>query len=136
MKRGYRLCYYKNIPTEDIEKIIHYFTSSWNGVHAGGIKEWFSSKNSYKCRTKSGAFFRRGNFGLLLDDEKYVFRRLSHNRRVFGVCPIDILEGKNEPINTNQCMCGEHRAGQKVRIKGGFKESDFVTYYEEGEIKG
>ena len=130
MNRGYRVVYHKTIPETDIHTVVEYINTK--------IIPWFSSENSYKSRRDSGAYFRRGNFGLILDekDNKYVFRRLSKNRRIFGVLPITLLEGKHSKIEIKQCMCGLHRAGQKVRIVGGFRESDWIKIYEEGSITG
>lgn len=130
MKRGFRLVLHKDIPEADRKLCLDYLQND--------ILPWFSSDDSYKCRAESGAFFRRGKLGLTLGEgDKYAFRRLVKNRRIFGIMPVDKLERKDgEPIEVRQCMCGIHRAGQMVNIVGGFNESDFEVIHEVGEIKG
>lgn len=130
MNFGFRLCYYKEIPQEDVGKCLKY-------LHE--IEGLFNTEESYKVGySKSGSLFRRGNFGVIVDEpeNKYCFRRLIKNRRIFGVVPISLLEGKNGPINLKQCSCGEHRAGQKVKLKIRFNENDYITVFEVGKIKG
>lgn len=65
--------------------------------------------------------------------------RMCKNRRIFGILPISLLETKDgsklEDIST-MCMCEGHSGGQKVKLKTGFNEDEYVTLYEIGEIKG
>lgn len=130
MKYGFRIVYHKDIPLEDL----------------GIIKSWledkvvmFTSEKSYKVGyNNSHSFYRRGIFGLLLNKpkNKYTFRRLSKNRRIFGIVPIDKLQGIKEEISLNMCMCADHLGGIRVKLKKKFNENDWITFYETGEIKG
>ena len=133
MKFGFRITYHKSIP---YSKELLYFLESQ--------KTQFCSPDSYKCRTDSGAFFRRGLLGLAVGSDFqinqnpviYTFKRLSRNRRVFGLVPISLLVPKNPPINLEQCMCAIHRGGQRVNLAVPYNESDYETYFETGNIKG
>lgn len=128
MKMGFRIVYHKSICLNEIQEFLE------------KEKKHFCSPSSYKVGySHSSSFYRRGVFGFTVDEQtlKYTFRRLVKNRRIFGVVPIILLERVDgKELELKQCMCGEHRGGQKVKIKGGFREGDFVTYFEKGEIKG
>lgn len=110
-------------------------------------KEWGEKhKTGYGYGVVGGSekrtYYNRGSFGIWLDadrsfdatDGNLVFRRISKNRRVFGIIHIDTLERKDgEPIVINQCMCPIHRGGQKVRFK---YRPKMETIFEWGDIKG
>src|SRR4051812_3887462 len=127
MNFGFRIVYHKSI---EPSRWLFEFLEEQYGQ--------FSSKNSYKCRSESGAFFRRGKFGLGLDHQYstsgeiiYTFRRLSNNRRIFGVVPVGLLVMEDDTeIKLKQCMCGEHRGGQQVRLRDGLNDIDWITYKE------
>lgn len=133
MKQGFRICFHNSIPlSKELKEFLE------------GKVEHFCSENSYKERAKSAAFYRRGILGLTLGadfktrssnkgDIVYTFKRLSRNRRIFGVVPINELDGD---IDLNQCMCAEHRGGQRVNLKNKYNESGYTTYFEIGDIKG
>lgn len=134
MKFGFRITYHKSIPQS--QNLLD-FLEEW--------KNRFCSPESYKCRTDSGAFFRRGLLGLAVgpnfetnhdDPIIYTFKRLSRNRRVFGLVPISLLVPKNPPIDLEQCMCAIHRGGQRVNLAVPYNENDYQTYFEIGDIKG
>lgn len=134
MQYGFRIVFHKSIPfNEELKKFLD------------KEKEYFCSENSYKCRRDSAAFFRRGLFGYGLTEKFtsnskdgeiiYTFKRLSKSRRIFGVIPVRELVHKNPPLELNQCMCAIHRGGQRVNLKTPYKEEDYITYFEVGEIK-
>lgn len=127
MKHGFRLIYHKDIAKEDISYCLEFLSKK--------IKDF---QNGYGCRRLSGAFFRRGVLGLTIDkDCKYTFKRLCKHRRIFGIVPIRLLKRVDmQPIELNNCMCAMHRGGQRVKLIYGFIESDYIIFYEEGEIKG
>jgi hypothetical protein len=126
MKFGFRVLIHKDIPLEDFEQIKPHLQQIIDG--------W--SKHGYKCRLKSGAYFRRSILGYPIVKDKYVLRRLVKTRRLFGMVPVELLEGVDEQINFNQCMCGDCLAGTKVRFIKRFDENDYWKFYEIGEIKG
>ena len=134
MKYGFKICFHKSISyNKELKEFLD------------GKVEHFTSEESYKCRRKSGAFYRRGIFGFSLSDKfkspssqeeiKYTFKRLSRNRRVFGVVPIDQLKSENK-LDLNQCMCAEHRGGQRVNLIVPYNDNNYITYFETGTIKG
>ncbi len=137
MNYGFRLVYDKDIPAEDMEDVLDMLSAK---------KEHFTGENSYKVGwTSSHSFYRRGIFGLRVQPKggsysspaKYTFKRLTKGRRIFGVVPVDKLERlDNQEIEQDNCICADHRGGQRVRLKSGFREADYVTYFETGEIKG
>ena len=102
----------------------------------------FTSPGSYKMRRTSAAFYRRGILGYCVDENfkatkniKYTFKRLSKKRRIFGLVPIEQLDFQDES-NLDQCMCAEHRGGQRVNLKTPYNEDDYITFFETGMIKG
>lgn len=132
MKHGFRIVYHNSI-TPDAE-LISFLEKQ---------KAQFCSDDSYKCRQDSGAFYRRGLFGLGLNanfkwngDIVYTFKRLSKNRRIFGLVPISELIAKSPPLKLDQCMCAVHRGGQRVILRTPYDEQNYVTFYETGDIKG
>jgi len=85
----------------------------------------------------ANSFYRRRVVGHVFDDDKKLtFRRLSNNRRIFGVVPVSILSYRDgSEINTNQCYCPSCLGGGIVKMKP-YEEDDYITYCEHGEIKG
>lgn len=132
MNRGFRILIHK-----DVEK------TDWVMKFLEDQKKLFRSERSYK-RGYGPSFYNRGVFGLGFGEKGscsgpilYTFRRVVRNRRIFGVVPVKILERKDgEPVELDQCMCPQHRGGQKVCLKGGFNEDDYEVWFETGEIKG
>jgi hypothetical protein len=123
MNYGFRIVYHKDIPwTKEVKEFLD-----------ERVKH-FTSPGSYKQRMDSAAFFRRGILGLCMNNE-YTFKRLSRNRRIFGLVPISELKSR-EPIKLDQCMCAIHRGGQKVILKKPYNEQDYTTFFETGKIKG
>ena len=129
MKMGFRLVYHKEIPKKDLKYVLEYLEAQ---------RLQFSSKQSYKVGyTNSHSHYRQGIMGLrLLENYSYTFKRLVKNRRIFGVVPVSLLEGKNEQLRLDGCICSLHGGGQKVKLKTPFNESDWITYCELGDIKG
>lgn len=132
MKYGFRICYHKEIGL--CEPLKDFLDSK---------VEHFCSEDSYKERTKSAAFCRRGILGMCLDENFktsskpnviYTFKRLSRNRRIFGVVPLSKIDFDHSVLN--QCMCAEHRGGERVNLIKPYDEEDYITYFETGEIKG
>ena len=134
MKKGYRILLHKDIPLDLLDDSKKYC-------------DLFIQEANTKGYGRSGghgdrAFFRRGVFGFLFNNfdkrnDSVVFRRLSKNRRIFGILPINLLSSSDgTPINLKQCICAIHLGGTKVKIKNGFQEKDYMTYYEVGDIKG
>ncbi len=129
MNYGFRLVYHKDIEwTKELEA---YMVKKINA---------FTSEGSYKERHKSGAYYRRGIFGKGLNvnfEERgsiiYTFKRLVTTKRIFGIVPLDNLVGD---VDLNQCMCAEHRGGQKVTLDTPYSEDKYITVFETGEIKG
>jgi len=140
-KLGYRLLIHNSIPEDVREK----------------CREWLHKNilsrprgEEFKSRRESCAFYRRGRLGLSLDirddgelwacnkvTARFTFRRVSNNRRIYAIMPIDLLERiDGKPVDMNTCICGYHRGGQRVRIKGEFFEEDFEVFAEVGDIKG
>lgn len=140
-KLGFRLSIHKDVPQDLVtacEKFLHQIISH-------------PLEERYFCRRHSSrAFYRRGFLGMTIGlgedgvmrmdyrkDAKLVFRRISRGRRIYAIMPIDQLERiDGQPIDLDNCVCADHRGGQRVRIKGGFQEDDFRTYYEIGQIRG
>jgi len=134
MKYGFRICFHKSISyNEDLKGFLDHQV------------EYFTSPDSYKCRKKSSAFYRRGVFGRALTGEfkmgyrskeiQYTFKRLSRNRRVFGVVPLGELDSL-DTLDLNQCICGEHMGGQRVNLKTPYNSDNYINYFETGIIKG
>jgi len=126
--KGYRILVHRSIPEEDLPEIYKF------------LKDWIKNTNEhgYGRRLVSSAYYRRGVLGLTFIKNKYTFRRLVKNRRIFGVLPLTMLEHKDptQTIKLKQCMCAEHLGGTPVNIIGGFKEEDYDIFYETGYIKG
>lgn len=130
MKIGYRILIHKSIPQEWMNYALK---------ACDRFKQLADSEEGWKTRRDSCAFYRRGVLGYSLPyiDPVITFKRLVKNRRIFGVVPIQMLERKDgEPLELDRCMCGVHRGGVRVNLKGGFIENDYNLYIENGDIKG
>jgi|LakMenEpi03Aug12_release.lakeMendotaPanAssembly.Ray.scaffolds.fasta_scaffold541897_2 hypothetical protein len=133
MNRGFRIVYHNSIPLKP--ELFNFLDQQ---------KDQFCSENSYKCRKDSSAYYRRGLFGYGLDanfetrqEPIYTFKRLSRHRRIFGIVPVSILVPTNSPlITTDFCRCAIHLGGQRVNLSVAYNESDYVTYFETGQIRG
>lgn len=128
MKFGFRLVLHKDIKQED------------RGVCLKFLRDMlvrFASPGSYKV----GHFNRRSWFsrhayglGVTIDSEvRYVFRRLSSKRRVFGIVPIEMIERKDGEEFTPYKWWP---ATARFRSKVSYRNQDYETFAEVGEIKG
>lgn len=124
MREGFRLVYHKDVPSELIQLAKELLKTQLKYMIDG-----------YKTGGKSSSsFYKRGILGYYYKDTGLVFRRLSTNRRIFGIVHKDQLEGD---INWNQCICAYHLGGTKVTMKDGpYFEDKYITWAEIGDIKG
>lgn len=137
MKLGYEIQVQADIPG-DLKVEAIKFAQQWGEDHKGG----------YGLGKVSGSdrrtYYNRGSFGRLLGhgwngedefiDSGLVFRRISRNRRVFGIVHMDTLERVDgEPILIEQCMCPQHRGGQRVRFR---ERPQMETVFTWGDVKG
>lgn len=99
-------------------------------------RHFINTNGNYRCRRQSHAWWRRGILGLYVEECNMCVRRMSKNKRIFAAIPIDILEGKDGPIDFKTCVCAEHLGGTKVKLKEQFNENDYNVYYEIGLING
>jgi hypothetical protein len=123
MKAGYQIQIESGLPPELDSKAREMADNFINGYKG---KYGLGGRGSH-------SFYRRGIYGLRHKDKDLVFRRISKNRRVFGVVQpkhLKLLDG-SEP-NLNWCMCAIHLGGQRVKMD----PIDTYIYYTEGEIKG
>ncbi len=126
MKNGFRLLLHKSLSEDEKTEAKKVFDRSF--IETNGI---------YKCRSDSGAFFRRNLLGYQPDNTRWTVRRMSTTRRIFAAIPVDLVERVDgEPLELNQCVCAIHKGGQRVRLKQPMTESDYDIYHEQGEIKG
>lgn len=131
MKRGFQILLHKDIPAKYIDAAkaecdrFIVIASSEKGYRTGG--------------QNSSSFYQRGILGREVSntERSIVFRRLVKNRRVFGIVPVSSLVNQDgSDVKLEHCMCSYHDGGKRVRFKDGFKQQDFVQYYETGDIKG
>lgn len=138
MKKGYRIEiqsdldeYQQELAKKKADWFIEQVTKNngqWNHLTRGGHP--------------NGLPLQRGVFGYSIRGERnssevnyteLVFRRISRNRRIFGIVTPDRLRTKQgEKVNLNQCICKRHLGGERVDML----ETDTYIYHEEGEIKG
>ena len=135
MKQGYEICVQTDLsPLLKIEAIK--WAQTWGNNHKDGYGL------GKTCGSGRRTYYNRGSFGIWLDEENsftptnscLVFRRISRNRRIFGVVHVDTLERTDgSVIEIAQCRCPQHRGGQRVR----FKERPIMeTVFTWGDIKG
>ncbi len=135
MKQGYEIQVQADLPA-DIKTEATRWAIQWGEDHKTGYGLGKVAKSDQKT------YYNRGSFGRWLDDEdsftlkntNLVFRRLSRNRRIFGIVHVSYLErvdGAN--IEINQCRCPAHRGGQKVKFK---TRPAMETVFTWGDIKG
>ena len=139
MKSGFSLVYHqdvaKDVAVEILKSMIGYMLDGYNKRCGGG-------------RTSP---YRRGVLGTMYKpdggaanhtrklklNETITFRRLSKNRRVFGLVPVRLLETKDgAAVDTDGCFCPTCLGSQQCRLREGFKEDEFIHYSTIGEIKG
>ena len=92
---------------------------------------FIKTNGEYKCRVKSGAYMRRRILGYNIGN--IVIRRMISNRRIFAAIPKSLVDQYND-VNWDQCMCAEHRGGQKVKVP--FVVADYELYFEDGVDHG
>lgn len=139
MKNGIKILIHNNIDEHDKNEIEKWLYNWIVNKYDNGIVNY---KIGY---SNSSSFYRRGilGFSLFNDSEhplknKYFFKRLTKNRRIFGVIPINELIDKNtnQIPDTNMCMCAIHLGGIKVKLKKDFNENDYSIFFQIGEIRG
>ena len=124
MKFGFRIVYHKSIQKND--ELIKFLTDQVN---------LFNTEDSYKTGYKPSPYRRRGQ-GIPFvskDGIECRFKRLSTNRRIFGVIPVSELDG---PVKTDGCLCQKCVGSVRVGMNKPYTEEDYITYTEIGEIKG
>ena len=135
MKEGYEIQVQADLSTT-LKVEATRWAREWGEVHKTG---YGAGKTATSDRR---TYFNRGILGVTLDDmpsfafndSSLVFRRISRNRRIFGVVHVDTLERTDgEPILIAQCRCPQHRGGQKVRFNTRPEMESVFTW---GEIKG
>lgn len=114
---------------------IHKDLNEQEKIEAAKLLDMFfiDSNGDYGCRRKSRAWFRRGILGYNSDKDNIVIRRMVSTRRIFAAIPKKLIDEHNK-VEWNQCMCAEHRGGQKVKVP--FIISDYDLYFEDGIDKG
>lgn len=135
MKRGYEIQVQADLPS-DLKSEATRWAQEWGEGYKDGYG--FGEVGGSGRKT----YYNRGVFGVWLDENKsfapndsgLVFRRISRNRRIFGIVHVDTLERiDGEAIKIAQCMCPQHRGGQKVRFKD---RPVMETVFTWGDIKG
>ena len=130
MNKGFRIEIQKDLTDKENKAAIK-FIDYW-------VADVMEHGCSWKHRTRGGhsSYYRRGIYGQPVWDpdtgessSTLVFRRHSHNRRIFAVIRIDTLAAARH----DGCICPIHRGGQKVKYK---IRPETEVYYEVGDIKG
>ena len=132
MKMGYRICIQKHLSKEQKDIGIEYIEDFIKEVGAHGG----SYANAYRTQGGWKSWFRRGTLGLSppkLSKKGLTLRRLSNNRRIFGIQSLDSLK-INGIDESDGCYCPIHRGS--IKVKSLKMLDDFDIIYEEGEIKG
>ena len=83
------------------------------------------------------SYIRRGKFGYVINKETgLVFRRISRNKRIFGIVKYTELLDKdtNKLPRADMCVCPKHRGCLKVKWKT--KRPETFVYARGGQIKG
>ena len=114
---------------------IHNDLSAQEKIEATRLLDMFfiNSNGQYGCRRKSGAYMRRGILGYNDGKSNVVIRRMVSTRRIFAAIPKSLIDKYNN-VEWNQCMCAEHRGGQKIKVP--FILSDYELYFEDGVDHG
>lgn len=138
MKTGFRFAIQKGLNNKQNELAQDVAWCFINAVaeHKGSFAK------AYRTKGGRASYLARGNLGYTfggLKDLGLTLRRLSKNKRVFGIMRLKDLEVKDLNITAdklNECMCPQyHGGGRKVRMLIPY-ENNFRTIYEIGEIKG
>jgi hypothetical protein len=83
------------------------------------------------------SFYNRGIIGFVFADKKLTFRRISKNRRIFAVVPIDMVKNKDgSELDLHYCVCPCCVNGMKKVTMKPYDEKDYNTFIEVGDIKG
>lgn len=74
------------------------------------------------------SYLRRGTLGYMIPGMSgVVFRRISKNKRKFGIVKIETMVQKNgEEIDLKQCSCPRHLGGTKVKWRD--KKPDTIVH--------
>lgn len=143
MKNGFRLVYHKSLKGEDradAEDELNDFVLALNGSHK--YAERFNCKGGHASALRWKALGYPVNWCRGAHD-KMVLRRLSKNRRIFGVVPRSLVFSLNDNTCSTRytgCVCPKcpwHWTGYKgFTMAEPYKDSDYIIFYESGEIKG
>ncbi len=143
MKYGIRVVIHKDISKElldEANEMCDYFVklTCRGHIYKSSITGKWTQKNKGYGNGGWKSYWKRKVFGLLSQSKKLVFRRLSNNRRIFGVVPLELLRDMdNTIINIKRCVCPIHLGGIKVTmLDGPYDEQNYNMYCEFGDIKG
>lgn len=143
MKFGFRIVIHKDVSSELMEEARKQCDSflKFASVREQRKTEGYGGIISYRPASYASGYapsvYRRGMIGHVFADNKLTFRRLSRNRRIFGVVPISMIQNKDGSelhFRGSWCACCVND-GKKVTMKP-YDESDYRTFIEVGEIKG
>jgi len=135
MREGYEIQIQSDLP-RDVKAEATRWALQWGEAHKDGYGAGKTATSERRT------YFNRGVLGATLDDlpsfafddSNLVFRRISRNRRVFGIVHINTMERiDGEPILLDQCRCPQHRGGQRVRFK---ERPTMESVFTWGEVKG
>jgi hypothetical protein len=147
MKKGFEIQIQKNLSPEERAKAVEYANKF--------IKDTCGHPTmNYLGMEKMGGYTTglwRGRFGMNIWND-LVFRRISKNKRAFGIVKQDTLEVHNDkplnrvdylrgggeptpngPVPNNMCNCPTHKGALKVRFK---TRPEMEVYARIGDVKG
>jgi hypothetical protein len=141
MKNGYRLVYHKSLKGSEKQKAettLGEFVLGLAGSH--NYAKQFNTKGGYASSLRWKALGK--SLGSCCSGDNLVLRRLSKNRRIFGVVPRDLVFSIPGACSTQYegCMCPkctwEWTGGKGFKMDGPYKDEDYILFYESGKIKG
>lgn len=136
MSLGYQIKIQNDIPQSDKKKI-----KEWCQFFIKRVEQNGGYWNQLTRGGHGGWGLKRGRFGYAfkIDKEsgfKYVFRRISRNKRIFGIVKIsDIIFEDNEKSigeNGNWCACSQCNGDRKISMNLNINQ-DFETFVTIGE---
>lgn len=147
-KNGFRLVYHKSISDKDkpiVEDFLLDFiekTAKCNGSYAKAFRTnggWVSHLR-WKALGLPVNQSRGDNYCV---NDKLILRRLSKNRRIFGVVPRDLVFSLNGFACSTQyknCICLKctmaWTSNKGFTMNEPFKDDNYVVFYDSGDIKG
>lgn len=131
MKRGFQIEIQKDLNPDELSSAESFAKS----FIINTLKDPAMKYNGENCKGGWESYYKRGTLGKLLGG-CLVFRRVSKNRRVFGVVRLNELVRIDDNLIPSEKLCRCPVCSGSIPVKWKNKKPETFIYCKVGEIKG